>query len=34
MIGAERPKESINRSLITLISVHITTILAIILFGR
>ena len=34
LIGAERPKETINKSLITPISVGMTTILAIVIFGR
>ena len=34
LIGAERPKETNNKSLITPISVGMTTILAIVIFGR
>ena len=34
LIGTERPKENKNKSLITPISVGMTTILAIVLFGR
>ena len=34
LIGTERPKETNKKSLITPISVGMTTILAIVLFGR
>jgi hypothetical protein len=34
LIGSERPKESKKKSLITPISVGMTTILAIVIFGR
>ena len=34
LIGSERPKETINKSLITPISVGMTTIIAIVIFGR
>jgi len=34
LIGSERPKKTNNKSLITPISVGVTTILAIVIFGR